>query len=352
MKQTVKKEIDFNYFNNEFPALRDQWLEKVSRTFTLSIRILPPELRAYVGHAYLICRLLDTLEDTPDILVKEKKNALDIAIDSINSVEAHDKNASYFSSLADNYTIKEEEKELLRNSSKIFDCLLTFPENVQKILRKWTVEMAIGMKKYAFGKDKPEVQLQGMENFEEYTYFVAGTVGELLTDLYSQKRYGIADKNLKIMRENSIQFGKALQFVNIIKDSRADIEEGRCFIPKDLLDKYNCDLTTFFNPENIDSSQKVYTELIMKAKEYLDNAIEYINNIPIKDWRIRLFCIWPVVLAYKTLLEIENRIPELITNPSSVKISRAEVKSSIKFSAIGGFSKLYFNYYIKKLKER
>jgi len=352
LEQDNKSDLDLHYFNGEFAELRDFWLEKVSRTFTLSIRILPDELRTYVGHAYLVCRLLDTLEDTPDILVAEKMKALDFAIDAIKSPDRLDEYAVYFSDLADTYDIKEWEKVLLRNSFHIFQCLLTFPEEVQRILRKWTVEMAEGMKKYAFGKDKPEVQLEKLDNLEEYTYYVAGTVGELLTGLYAQPRYGIADKQLNIMKKNSIPFGKALQFVNIIKDSRGDIEEGRCFIPADLLQKYGCELHTFFEPKNLATSRKVYEELLERAKGYLDNAIEYIEQIPVKNWRIRLFCIWPVVLAYKTLREIEKRIPELITNPASIKMTRRDVKRSIKLSAIGGFSKCYFNYYIGNIKKR
>ncbi|MEY3937072.1 MAG: hypothetical protein RLZZ202_1275 [Pseudomonadota bacterium] len=42
-------------------------LESVSRTFALTIPLLPPNLEKVVGNTYLLCRIVDTIEDAPGI---------------------------------------------------------------------------------------------------------------------------------------------------------------------------------------------------------------------------------------------------------------------------------------------
>ncbi len=344
--------IDTNYYKTEFLKTRDLWLEKVSRTFTMSIRILPPNLRNYVGHSYIICRFLDTIEDAKNLTVSKKHEALDLAIKSIRNYKNIDEAAhseSYFTELSKTIqSDKEWDIVLLKNSKKIFESLFTFPENIIEIIQTWTIEMAEGMKKYAFGEDKPEVSLKNKDEFEEYTYYVAGTVGKLLSDLYTQKNYYMSEKTEKILKENDIQFGKALQYVNILKDSREDIEEERCFIPLSLLEKYDITTETMFKKENLASLEKVYGELIIDAKKYLKNATLYIKTIPLWNWRIRLFCIWPVSLAYKTLNYVEKNIYRLTEDDKSLKISKKDAKRTIFYSSLGIFS----NYYLKKYLER
>ena len=143
--------MDHLYYNSAFPKERNIWLKEVSRTFYLSIQALPKDLHFYVGHSYLICRLLDTLEDAYDITVETKIKALDKAISCLNSSDNFDENNDIFKHLAATSDIKPYEKILLENSFKIFECINTFPENVQAVIRKWTIEMAEGMKKYSFG---------------------------------------------------------------------------------------------------------------------------------------------------------------------------------------------------------
>ncbi|MBU4487263.1 MAG: squalene/phytoene synthase family protein [Candidatus Delongbacteria bacterium] len=342
--------IDSKFCNGEFAKNRNNWLKEVSRTFYPSIKVLPSDLCCYVGHSYLLCRLLDTIEDAYDIPAEEKKDILNKAIECIKDPMKFDRSNDVFSALADKSDIKEYEKIILRNSFHIFECIETFPENVRKSIRTWTVEMAEGMKKYSFGTDNPKVQLSTMSELEEYTYYVAGTVGKLLSELYTDAKYKIPKEKIELMEKNSIAFGKALQYVNIIKDSRMDFKEGRCFIPKDILDKYSCSFEEFKDSGNTEKIRKIYLELIIKAEEYLDNSVEYTGAIPVRLWRIRLFCIWPVTLAYKTLTGLKNNLDDFIKDNSTYKISRTEVKSVLKNGYIAAFSNWYFKKMIKKNK--
>lgn len=334
--------MDDKFYASEFAEKRNIWLKEVSRTFYPSIKALPKDLHVYVGHSYLICRLLDTLEDAYDITVELKKKSLDEAVKCIKYPADFPNDNNTFAHIADTSDIKPFEKVILENAFSIFECIETFPENVRGHIRKWTIEMAEGMKKYAFGSDNPKVQLSTVEELEEYTYYVAGTVGELLSELFTLDHFKVPAGKKDIMFSNGIAFGKALQYVNIIKDSREDFTEGRCFIPADLLNKHGITLEEFFKSQKQNEIKAVYSELINRAEEHLKASVIYIESIPVRLWKIRLFCIWPVALAYATLNGIKKDLNEFIKTNDTYKISRSQVKSILKKGYIAAFSNWYF----------
>jgi len=339
--------MDKQYYGKDFAKKRNIWLKEVSRTFYPSIKVLPRDLHFYVGHSYLICRLLDTLEDAYDITVEKKRSALNQAILCIKYSAEYPKENNTFADIAATSDIKPYEKVILENAFEVFECLETFPDTVRSDIRNWTTEMADGMKKYSFGSDNPKVQLSTVDELEEYTYYVAGTVGELLSRLFTLDHFNVPEERSGVMFSSGVAFGKALQYVNIIKDSREDFTEGRCFIPADLLKKHGITLEEFFKSGKKDEIKAVYGELIAKAEEHLESAIRYIEAIPVRLWRIRLFCIWPVVLAYATLNGIKRDLDEFIDTNQTYKITRKEVKKLILKGYFAAFSNRYFKCILK-----
>ncbi len=342
---------DIKFYNKIFPKTRLLWLNKVSRTFTLSIRILPATLRTYIGHSYLLCRLLDTIEDAAELTVEKKKEGLDIAIKSIESPSNLSNSDQYLLRLSLNSRFTEEEKILLTNSHFIFACLETFPPPVRQIIQQWSIEMAVGMKKYCFGRGKRDKQLNSMQELDEYIYYVAGTVGKLLTGILALKKYKISAKRIKILDNNCIDFGKALQLVNIIKDSRSDKLEGRCYIPAQLLKEHNLDLPSFFDAANKQNIEKVYRQLQKEVYKYLANAVTYINALPLRHFRYKLACTWIVALAYKTLSGLNRDLKGFIEGSHTYKITRKEVKKTIRKTIITAFSNTRLNRYFAKISK-
>ncbi|MBN1971545.1 MAG: squalene/phytoene synthase family protein [Candidatus Delongbacteria bacterium] len=322
---------------------RELWLEKVSRTFTLSIKILPKDLRDIVGLSYIICRLLDTIEDAPDMTVSLKKEALSLFQEIIEHPESVYKYEEYFSRIAEKYTMKEYERIIMKNCVHIFIHYNSYSDRVKSIIKPQVVEMAEGMKKYSFGEDKPGFYLTNFEELEEYTYYVAGTVGRLLSGLFLDK---INSSNVReIFSKNDIEFGKALQYVNIIKDANTDILEGRCFIPNEAVKKVIPE--ELFRTKNKDITAEYLKEMIYRAEKYIENSINYISSIPVRCWRIRLFCIWPVIFANKTLKLLKNEFDRLISSNDVIKINRKEVKRLIYISTPAAFSNFYLKIIMK-----
>ncbi|PID26676.1 MAG: hypothetical protein CR982_09005 [Candidatus Cloacimonadota bacterium] len=342
--------MEIDYSTPFYFKLREDWLTNVSRTFTLSIKILPYDLRDQVGLAYLICRFLDTLEDDPSLTVETKIESLNRAQEIISSPEKINEYEDYFKHLSNSRTMKEADANLLRESTHIFSYFHTYRKSVKKGISKWAIEMAEGMKKYCFGIDKPEFYIRNRDEFEEYTYYVAGTVGKMLSSLFLQHINDSNGKIGKVLEENDIQFGKALQYVNIIKDANTDILENRCFLPKDQMDQYSLNYDDLFKESGKDGVSSILKETIVKAEDYIENSMTYIKAIPMRNWRIRLFCIWPIFFAVKSLNKIKDNLDIVSSSNQKIKISRKDVKRTIFFSIPSGFFNLCLDTYYKALK--
>jgi len=341
---------DLRFYRRQFPKTRRRWLNQVSRTFALSIKVLPRSMRWIVGHSYLLCRLLDTVEDAPHLTVREKRKALDIAIRSIRSPADLKQSDACFLHLSLNPHFTQGEKILLSNSHFIFEGLDSFDPEIQKIIEKWTTEMARGMQEYSFGPESKNRQLASLADLDRYIYFVAGTVGRLLTDLICLKRFGISPRRQQILRNQAVTFGKALQLVNIIKDSRSDEAEGRCYIPRELLASHHLSTRDFFHSRQREKILPVYHQLIRQACQHLDGASIYIQALPARHYRYRLGCMWTVLLAHKTLRGLTHHLEDFIAGADIFKIPRKEVKKLILSSLPGAFFNGPFRRQVQRLR--
>ncbi len=257
----------------------DSMLPKVSRTFAPTIRMLPKGLSSIVTVAYLLCRVADTVEDSEDLPIDLKKELLNnyISIFKKDTIAALDKFMDGVPALP----LKTADDDLVYNLPKILNVFDSFSPIFKKHIGQWVVEMSLGMKKYAQASVLKKFSFLGtMKELDEYMYYVAGTVGYLLTELFSfySNRITPTIKNkLNLLAES---FGKGLQMVNIIRDMTTDLRRGQSYIPEELLAKYNLNRKTIFEKENAERTQQLFNELIHNAIKHLDNAIDYILLIP------------------------------------------------------------------------
>ncbi len=299
-------------------------LPKVSRTFAPTIRLLPKGLNLQVTVAYLLCRVADTVEDSPQITIEQKKEMLQAyaCIFSGDSTTCLRK----FIEQARSFPQQSEDDKLVHNLQRILQVFNTFTPYMQRHVGKWVVEMSLGMQKYAqeFHKRKFSF-LKTMKDLDEYTYFVAGTVGYLLTELFSYYSNKITPSLKKRLENLAESFGKGLQMVNIIRDMAVDLKRGQSYIPDDLLEKYQLTRESIFQKENADRAEQLFNELINNAVHHLDRALDYILLIPKEEKRIRLFCLLPLFWALRTLQKIQANTLALLEN-DKIKISRSVIR--------------------------
>ena len=277
----------------------------MSRTFALNIRVLNKNDYFVVATVYLICRYLDSIEDSI-FLGNQDKIFLFSEIEKTFKQKPREKWVLFFKDLGN-------KKKIMKISDQHYENLLwekfylviqlfnSFNEIYQSILLDPILKMTQGMKffiaKYEKNKDKNIVNEKEME---KYCYYVAGTVGEMLTELFKLK---IKSKfTQEKLDSHKINFGQGLQMINILKDFFSDKERNWTYIPKKNILQNEISVEEFFAFEfkNRAKILKVYRDLVEKANLKLENALTYTIAIPKYLPKYRLFCLIPLMLAVKT----------------------------------------------------
>lgn len=299
-------------------------LPRVSRTFAPTIKMLPEGLRLQVTVAYLLCRIADTVEDSEALDLQTKQSMLQTYAAIFTSSDEGTFEA--FTKLVPALPRNSADDELVYNLDRVLSVYRSFTPTMQHYISKWVVEMSLGMHKYAQAVYKKRFSfLKSMKELDEYTYYVAGTVGYLLTELFSYYSHKITPPIRGKMERLAGSFGKGLQMVNIIRDMTVDLRRGQSYIPDELLTKYKLTRETIYDQSNAQKAEQLFNELIRKAVEHLDQALDYILLIPTEETRIRLFCMLPLFWAMRTLQKIQYNTLALLGS-EKVKVSRSIIR--------------------------
>ncbi len=284
-------------------------LSASSRTFALTIPMLPEDLRPSVELAYLLLRAADAIEDATQLMLPERLELLR----NFQQQLAHQQEWAPFADACAGFAVKLEpggERSVLSNMELLFGSLEQQDAAASEIIRSHCGRVILRMIHWLNqGTSETQLTLQDFGELSDYMYSVAGIVGELLTDLFA--RYDEHCPRLSLLTR-APDFGAALQLTNIIKDAGDDAREGRQFLPENL----------FFIGQ--DNGNERLSALIELAEVRLAAAIDYICLLPESQEQIRLFCLAPVVLALATLEALTRRANEAIEG-ATIKIERAAV---------------------------
>jgi len=298
-------------------------LTGVSRTFALTIPQLPPALCKVVSNGYLLCRIADTIEDEPH-LSREQKT--DFSHEFIKVV-AGEVDAETFSQNLHpwlSHSTLEQEKDLILNTPRVIRLTHSFTAPQQAALYRCVRIMAKGMAE--FQQRSSLAGLKDLAELDQYCYYVAGVVGEMLTDLFCDYSPNIA-QNRTALQGLAVSFGQALQMTNILKDIWEDRQRGACWLPQAIFTAKGFDLTTLTAQSHDPAFGEGLAELISINRTHLHNALRYLLLIPPTQLGIRRFCLWALGMAILTLRKINQH--RNFTQGQQVKISRRSVKATI-----------------------
>jgi farnesyl-diphosphate farnesyltransferase len=322
-------------------------LPAVSRTFALSIRLLPGDLGSAVREAYLLCRIADTIEDATNIAAEEKAallDKLDACFDDSAAV-------SHFVAAAALIEGDAAHVRLTRHADLVFAGYYRLPETTRAHVSRWVREMIRGMRKFVVTYPHG-IRIQSLDEYKEYCYYVAGTVGYLLTDLWHEHSPSIGKRQYEVLRARCRAFAEALQTVNILKDVARDAEhENSIYIPEQLLRAHGSAHETILASERSEANHAAIGTLIQLAWNDLDQATIYLLSIPRRAVSIRLFCALPLLFAYATLRDL-TRTPGAIARREVVKISRSEVKSITLLSMLGVLSNRVMGWLVSRTRRK
>lgn len=298
-------------------------LQGVSRTFALTIPQLPEGLRTVVGNAYLLCRIADTIEDEATLPASQKRYFSNRFIGVVEGSESANAFAVDLYPLLSDQTL-EAERDLIRNTASIIRITESFNDTQKKALARCVRIMAKGMADY---QDKETLNgLTDQAAMDDYCYYVAGVVGEMLTSLFCDFSEDINAHHDELMKL-SRSFGQGLQMTNILKDIWDDRTRGACWLPQKTFAIYGFDLADLKPGDQNTGFQQGLSDLIAIAHRHLSNALKYTLLIPAHHKGIRKFCLWAIGMAILTLNKINKN--RNFSNGTQVKISRRSVKATI-----------------------
>lgn len=253
-------------------------LKLTSRTFYIPIKLLKPKLRKTVGAAYLCMRAIDEIEDHETLTKETKIHLLRKTAELLRSENGFDRDA--YESLVQPY------EELPEVTHRLADWVAVCPQEITGRVLESTSTMADGMAKWV----EKDFQVTTKEELDEYTYYVAGLVGVMLSDIW--KWYDGTETDYDL----AVGYGRGLQAVNMLRNQEEDAERGVDFLP----DAWTRD------------------DLFDYAWGNLRKADEYMKDLKTKN--IILFCRIPLELAKKTLRAMDA---------GREKMTRSEVEATV-----------------------
>ena len=302
-------------------------LPEVSRTFALNIPILPAPLELVVTVAYLLCRMADTLEDesggetfTRDELLSELARLVDLPEGWQVRVRAFAERAAG----ALRVEAPPAEVKLVRESPRLFESFAALMPTARPHIARCVKTMSEGMREVMKTVDAQQGP-QGLDDLEAtrtYCYFVAGTVGEMLTGLFTDASRGAAEKAPEL-KARAAAFGRALQLTNILRDVREDLDRGSCWLPRTVMRAHGLTADTLLRPEYRERAVAVLDELLDEARKDSDIALEYALALPKDVPGMRLFCLYPLFFSAATLALLRGNAN--VFEPAPVKLARERI---------------------------
>jgi farnesyl-diphosphate farnesyltransferase len=306
-------------------------LASVSRSFYLSIRLLPRKLRAPVGLAYLLARASDTIADSAEVPAATRLQHLAAFARMIRT----GKTDGLADLQHDIHTPHTGETMLLCNLDRCLRWLAQLENKdrseivdvLEKIIRGQTLDLE------RFGnRDAHVIALQSAEELDEYTYLVAGCVGEFWTRVCLNHLPGCSTLGLADLRKLGAEYGKGLQLVNILRDFPEDLRNGRCYLPEPELRAAGTSPTPLLDAPA--KAQPVYDRWRERAIAQLDAGYEYITTL--RSARLRAACFLPWYIGLRTLDQLGK--PGTLERTEKVKVSRSTVRFAFACALASAFS--------------
>ncbi|MDB6054123.1 MAG: Farnesyl-diphosphate farnesyltransferase [Verrucomicrobiales bacterium] len=312
----------------EHAGLLTGLLKSVSRSFYLTMQVLPGEVRNQISLAYLLARTSDTIADTSIVPVENRLETLRLYSEAILGGNLPDGLFAPFLAGQGDHA----EKVLLQRAREGIALLHAAgapdKKDTQKVLGIIISGQELDLKRFDLRVGDTVKALPDAAALEEYTYRVAGCVGEFWTTICYRNLYHSVPSQAMIAR--GIEYGKGLQLINILRDMPGDFGQGRCYLPEDELRQINVNPAAILTAGE-EKVRPVFNKWLDKAEKYVESGWEYTLDLPRRSIRLKLASAWPVLIGAKTI-EMLRKQP-ILDPQRRVKISRPEVRKILLGSA-------------------
>ncbi len=295
-------------------------LRSVSRSFYLSIKLLPEKLRDPIALAYLLARATDTIADTAEISADVRMEELAKLASLIQGNAAADTRTSFAS-----FATRQEDEAERRLIEALPGCLAwleSMPaadrDEIREVLARINEGQTLDV--HRFANPAQVSALATASDLDRYTYLVAGCVGEFWTKVCFRHLSNFSERPQQEMLSLGREYGQGLQLVNILRDAGADLRAGRCYLPADELRSLAVTPEELLaQPQRAEPLLRAWRE---RAEQGMAAGLEY--ACAIRPWRVRLATALPALIGARTLALLRIAGPRAFTE--KVKVSRAEVR--------------------------
>jgi farnesyl-diphosphate farnesyltransferase len=299
-------------------------LRDVSRSFYLTLRVLPRRIRQQIGLGYLLARTTDTIADTELVPLPQRLEALRALRGHILGLSQGPIN---FGELARLQTAAPERVllEQVDASLALLGALAAADQRlVQEVLETITSGQELDLRRFDGAGPDHILSLRSDADLDDYTYRVAGCVGEFWTRICLAHLFAKTSLDEAYLLANGVRFGKGLQMVNILRDLPSDLRQGRCYLPADRLSAFDLVPADLLQPANEGRLRPLYHQYLDQAEAHLRAGWDYTNTLPRRSVRVRLACAWPVLIGLDTLRLL--RVRPLLDPNNRTKVSRSDVR--------------------------
>jgi farnesyl-diphosphate farnesyltransferase len=299
-------------------------LKATSRSFYLTLRVLPAAIRPQIGLAYLLARTTDTIADTEILPVEQRLAALDKLRERIIGQSSAPLN---FGELAQQQGSPAEKLLLEKTEASLAELAALAPGDlklVRDVLVTITSGQELDLRRFAGAAADRIIALETSAQLDDYTYRVAGCVGEFWTKMCRAHLFPRARLDEKQFIADGIRFGKGLQLVNILRDLSDDLKNGRCYLPAERLDPAHLLPEVLLSPANAAKFLPLFHNYLGEAELHLAAGWNYTNTLPYGQLRVRLACAWPVLIGLRTVKRL--REASVVDLHGRVKVPRSEVR--------------------------
>jgi farnesyl-diphosphate farnesyltransferase len=302
-------------------VLRERILRDTSRSFYLSIRLLPAGLRDPIALGYLLARATDTIADTAEISVElrtEQLAKLAAAIQSTGSIGSLESLDAFAARQTDS-----AERALIEAVPECLAWLASLPAedaaDIREVLAHINEGQTLDVER--FGNPAGVTALATAENLERYTYLVAGSVGEFWTRVCFRHLPRFSSAAQERMMILGRQYGDGLQLINILRDAGSDLLAGRCYLPEDELQSLG--LTPGDVLRHPERAEPIIQKWRARAEQGIAGGIEY--ACAIQPFRVRMATALPALIGARTLALLRQAGAEAFAR--KIKVPRSEVRA-------------------------
>ncbi len=302
-------------------------LAGVSRSFYLTLKALPGGLREPLSIAYLLARAADTIADTAPVDRGVRLSGLH-EFDRLVQANPRDPDGEreFSEAMRCDFVPGQtdaDEAELMRRLPELFEAFHGLSpggmSNTRGVLSPIVRGQILDIER--FPADGSLRALDTAGELEEYTWLVAGCVGEFWTKLCQEEEPAAfsQDTTLERMTELGRRYGQGLQLVNILRDIGKDFSMGRCYLPREEIE--SAGLSVEDVREDPSRLRPLCEKWQRTCREHLQCGVDYLESVALK--RLRYAAALPLLIGFRTLALIESA--DWPARMQGVKISRGEV---------------------------